>query len=934
MYQEYWDSMTSDDTTTRSREGTSVQESDRLSRNAPERPQRPPGVSQAPSREATGSRARRSWAPFVAMLPLVVLAFVAGFGSAAMWMGPQLREGHEPRAPLVTATLLPNTPVPHPSPTPVLQVTGDELPSLYIDIAPREMATIEAKRDEALESWILQSSAADFVDATLRLGQDPPVLVRLRLKGDWGDHFTRNKWSYRVETRGGAALNGMTVFSLQDPSTRSYLNEWSFMRNLRDEGVLAVGYDFVNGVQNGVAMGVYAVEEGFSKELVESQDRREGVIIRYNEDLLWAYWAAYENDLSAPPGLNRFYIIDEFSSGTVASNPVLAAQRDIAVGKLRAWWQGDLPASAVYDTETMARFWALADLWGAQHAFYWHNLRFYYNPVTTLLEPIAFDAQPLGGDRSVDVETLPGLSQALAYDDARLQRAYVQDLWAFSQSEYVDDLERRYAGPHHSLRAALMPEFGDDVALDGTNVLDPPWDVLRKRQVALREILTPFQMTYVYRPPDVADGALWLDVGNLTTLPVRLVSVQVSDAVVPIDVDWLDPQTASGVVDAAVTGGEFVLKPLPRDATSMPYARLRIPNSVVGDVAPETVVHLTTQIWGLTQTVTQPAASAYPAPTAGPLPPALRLDAAVARYSFLRVLQDEDHMLGIAPGTWTITDVFALPEGYGLVLEPDTTLQFGPESFLLVRGPLSFRGTEASPIVLEPLDDVWRGVVVLDANRPSRWDHVTIRDTDAVNVDGWLLTGAVTFYQSPVSLYNVRFLGSRAEDALNVIRSEFVFSRVEFANTASDAFDGDFCQGQISDSVFHDIAGDGIDVSGSRVSVRNVVLRDLGDKGISTGEASHLSADNVTVAGADFGIVSKDRSHVEARDVAISEVRIAALAAYIKKPSYGPATMTVTGLTAGGVAPGQLTLVETGSWIDLDGSRVWGVSVDVGALYE
>jgi len=880
-----------------------------------------------------GNRNRLDRGPRLGWLTLVLIAFASGFGVAAVWLGPQASTGGTPRAAVSTATLLPATQAPPPTPTPSLLETDSSLPSLYIDIAPPDMAKLEAKRDEALQDWILQTGPEDFVDASLHVGQQTPIPVQLRLKGDWGDHFSGDKWSYRIETRGDTAVWGMTVFSLQDPSTRSFLNEWLFMENLQDEGVLAVRYNFVSGVQNGVALGVYALEEAFSKELVESQGRREGVIIRYDEDLLWSYWAAFENDLSAPPGVRRFYIIDEFGSGDVNANPTLSAQRDIAVGKLRAWWAGDLPASEVYDVETTARFWALADLWGAQHALYWHNLRFYYNPVTTLLEPIGFDAQPLGAGEAVDAEKLPGRLQALAYGDPRLQRAYAHYLWEFSQPGYLDALEHTYAADLDGLRAALTPEFGDLQTSDGVNVLEPPWNVLRKRQAALRELLTPLQMTYAYRPAEAPPEVLWLDVGNLTGLPVSIVGVQVGDVVIPAERDWLAPETESRALDASVSGDDLVLRPLADDATFMPYTRLWIPDGSVGAVPPEAVVQLLTRVWGLTQTVTQPVLAAYPPPTTGPLPPAPGLDDVLARHSYLHVRAGEEQMLTIAPGTWVITDSVVLPEGYGLALDPGTTLRFAPETFLLARGPLNFQGTAQSPVVLEPLDAVWRGIVVLDSDRPSDWDHVTVRDTDAVNLGGWSLTGGITFYQSPVSLAYVRILGTRAEDALNVIRSEFVFANTEFADTASDAFDADFSQGEILDSVFRNIGGDGLDTSGSQVSVRNVHLQNLGDKGISAGESSRLTADEVTVVDADFGIVGKDLSQVEVRNLSVSDIRIAALAAYTKKAGYGPATVTVTGLSAVGVLPDRLTLVQTGSWIDLEGERVWGTDVDIEALY-
>jgi hypothetical protein len=211
--------------------------------------------------------------------------------------------------------------------------------------------------------------------------------------------------------------------------------------------------------------------------------------------------------------------------------------------------------------------------------------------------------------------------------------------------------------------------------------------------------------------------------------------------------------------------------------------------------------------------------------------------------------------------------------------------------------------------------------------------HVTVRDTTVIERPGWDLTGAVTFYESPIHLDHCRILGTLAEDAINVIRTTFRFVDSEFGFTFSDAFDGDFAQGEILRSSFHNIGGDAIDVSGSQIIVSDVRLVAIGDKGLSIGEGSQLTAARVSIEDAGYGVASKDRSHVEIRDVHISEVRVAALAAFIKKPAYGPASITADDVQLEGVPAERVTLVQTGSWIDLEGERVWGVDVDVDALY-
>lgn len=846
---------------------------------------------------------------------------------APAWRGnaPRAADKLAPTAPLPSTP----TPLPDATPTPTAPELGDALETLYINIAPHDFAQIEAKRAEALERWILLTSSDDFVPATLRLGEET-FRARLRLKGDWADHIAEDKWSFRIQLRDDGAVHGMRIFSIQDPAARIYLNEYLFLKNLADEDVLGVQYDFLHVVLNGEYKGIYALEENFDKELLEFQDRREGVILKYSEDLMWESWA-FRGDQVTPPGVERFYLIDEFRSSRVEGSPELSAQRDTAVGLLRGFVTGELAAPQVFDMARMGKFLALSDLWNALHGLNWHNQRYYYSPVTALLEPIAFDNDPLSP--AFDAEKV-GLTLAHFNHDPYLQAAYARVLWEVSQPGYVEALEARLGADYARLFAALEPEFGAEV-------LAPPWETLRRRQELNRLRLTPIQTTYAYRvrAADVSAASLpsdtlMLEVGNLMDLPVELVAVSVNGVEFPASAVWLDADSLPHTVPPPPEAPELLaLRALAPDAAALPYVRLTLPLTATFDAE----VKLHSRVWGLTETIAQPVRPPYALPLTegeGPRPAAPPLDAALRQHLYLQATE-EVGWLTIPPGAWDISGTLVLPPGYGLYLGPGTTLRFGADDFLLANGPLRFEGTAEAPVLLQPQDgEVWRGVIVLDAGAPSLWQHVTVEKTDVVVREGWLLTGAVTFHQSPVRISHGRFLGTRAEDALNIVRTHFELVDTEFANTASDAFDGDFTEGIVERCIFRNVADDGVDVSGSDVTVRNSRFYNLGDKALSVGEASRMVAEDIFVDTADFALASKDGSYLEAARVTARNIDIAALAAYIKKPAYGPAWMTVNGLDFGDTPPEQHALVQTRCTIDLDGERIWGWEVDVDALYE
>ena len=66
---------------------------------------------------------------------------------------------------------------------------------------------------------------------------------------------------------------------------RNYIHEWLFHQLSEELGLVAVNYKFFNVSTNGTDRGLYALEEGFGKELIERSNRRNGPIFSMNEEL-------------------------------------------------------------------------------------------------------------------------------------------------------------------------------------------------------------------------------------------------------------------------------------------------------------------------------------------------------------------------------------------------------------------------------------------------------------------------------------------------------------------------------------------------------------------------------------------------------------------------------------------------------------------------
>ena len=308
------------------------------------------------------------------------------------------------------------------------------------------------------------------------------------------------------------------------------------------------------------------------------------------------------------------------------------------------------------------------------------------------------------------------------------------------------------------------------------------------------------------------------------------------------------------------------------------------------------------------------------------------VEEALEQHPFLTV-SEQPGFLELRSGIWEVEGDLVLPDGFGLWATRPVTLTFDRQALLFSNGPLLLQGPDDGGIHLGPKDDHWAGLIVLQAgtDQASILHNVEIRATAGISRDGWVTTGGVTFYESPVVLSDCRLLDSIAEDTINVLRSKFEFVRSEFGHAASDAFDADFAQGRVEQCAFHDVRGDGIDVSGSVIAVEDVTLLRIYDKGISAGEGSVVDVKNVHAADVGMAIASKDMSHVAAREVSVARAWIAGLAAYLKKMEYGPASIEASRVVF--EDDSRKALVQTGSRVTIDGEDATTAELDVDELY-
>ena len=116
---------------------------------------------------------------------------------------------------------------------------------------------------------------------------------------------------------------------------------------------------------------------------------------------------------------------------------------------------------------------------------------------------------------------------------------------------------------------------------------------------------------------------------------------------------------------------------------------------------------------------------------------------------------------------------------------------------------------------------------------------------------------------------------------------------VVFSGTKSDAFDGDFVNGTIRNTLFSDLGNDAIDISGSNLQLEDIIIKRAGDKGLSAGEKSKLTGTSIQIYQSAIAVASKDDSELNVSNLILRDNELC-FTAFQKKPEFGPATLTIT----------------------------------------
>ncbi len=392
--------------------------------------------------------------------------------------------------------------------------------TLNITIDDDAFTLLQNYRDSAVAEGYLNPSFKEEVKATLFWDNDSTP-AKVRLKGDFPDHWSGEKWSMRINVKGEHSILGMDKFSIQAPETRKGMNEWYYHQHLKHANVLGLRYQFIRVKINNEDKGIFALEEAFSKELLENAGKENAPILKFDESS-WINQIRYKDSIMASE-TDYFYTapITVFSAKKTLKNELKYAQYLKGKKLLEDFRNGNNSVAETFNLIQTAKLFAIAELTGSYHGMRWHNQRFYYNPTLNRLEIIGFDSG--SGDRieatRYDLWKTGKLTEyhglmtwkELFFKDEVFVKAYFEELNILSSNSYLQTFNNSIQNEMNEAIAILYSE--DSFYKFDTSVYSHNTAIIRK-SVANYYQKKPEQLIQPIRFEFSIDS---LDQGTLTT---------------------------------------------------------------------------------------------------------------------------------------------------------------------------------------------------------------------------------------------------------------------------------------------------------------------------------------------------------------------------------------------------------------------------------
>ena len=731
------------------------------------------------------------------------------------------------------------------------------------------------------------------------------VPVRIRLKGDRASHYIeRDKSSYKITIRGDEKIMGIKKFSFIKPRMRNYIHEWLFHELAGEGDLIKLKYNFINLKFNGNNHGLYVLEEGFDKDLIERNKRRNGPIFSileefdgnifdskleiYNKN----YWNKKENFQLSNYARNRF----------------------------RNFLDGKLDLKEVFDTEKWAWYFALADLTYTNHGLDPRNVKFFYNPVSSLFEPVPYDGHRFLRNYNknlIDFDHSNAFEMSSECLDASINfcNKFLYSFFYKKEGEVNSDFYSKYASALYKITdgkflSAFFNQRKNQINKINSAIYADYFFVDNVTYDKFGPGIYYFSIEDIYIRADILKKKIEIKINKISvTENNELILVENNE----------EPNNLSLVVTELVcknlknkSDDTFIIK---SDLNLNLKKNVRISkNNEQFKKLKCTYIKLKNKFNN----------KVYTKKINFTLPTKIVQKSIEKKY--LKYFYEENNNLYLINKKTTIEEDIFIPSDFIVKIKSGEKITILNNAFIISESAWQAIGKTESIIISGQKNNFGGGLVIKNAKNDSEFYNTKFiylsgvesraLINDKFEIQSYVLTkynekkennylysmvslnknnypyshkynlfGALNFYNTNIKINNCKFFRIDSEDAVNIISSNFLIENSFFEDINFDAIDVDFGKGIIKNSHFSNIRNDAVDLSGSDIYIEDLLLSNVGDKLVSAGENTYVNINKIKATNSYIGIASKDGSESIVKNIDFAEVKIP-FASYQKKKSY------------------------------------------------
>ena len=231
----------------------------------------------------------------------------------------------------------------------------------------------------------------------------------------------------------------------------------------------------------------------------------------------------------------------------------------------------------------------------------------------------------------------------------------------------------------------------------------------------------------------------------------------------------------------------------------------------------------------------------------------------------------------IEKGNYILTKNIIVSPNIKTVIKKGTKFKLNKGISILIQGDLYAEGSEEENISVsrnEKNSPFGTFAIIGKENKNTvKLNNFIIEGGSEASIEGIVFLGQLSIHNYELQIINSKIIGSTSDDGANIRNSYVEISSTIFSNNKFDHLDLDFCNGKIYNNTFIsnknlkmvdsnniNFNGDGIDLSGSNIIIKNNKIVNSKDKGLSIGEKSKVLVEKNYFEGNKTAIAIKDES--------------------------------------------------------------------------